>query len=29
MELYNKDGYLNMAGIIDSGYPFIFIAAAR
>lgn len=29
MELYDKNGYLNMPAIIDTGYPFIFIAAAR
>ena len=29
MELYEKSGYLNMPEIIDSGPPFIFIAAAR
>lgn len=29
MELYDKNGYLQMDVIIESGYPFIFIAAAR
>lgn len=29
MELYDKKGYLNMPEIIESNYPFIFIAAAR
>ena len=29
MKLYNKNGYLNMTEIIETGYPFIFIAAAR
>lgn len=29
MKLYDKKGYLNMTEIIETGYPFIFIAAAR
>ena len=29
MKLYLKSGYLNMAGIIESNYPFIFVPAAR
>ena len=29
MKLYDKKGYLNMPEIIETGFPFIFIAAAR
>lgn len=29
IDLYLDNGYLNMEGIIDSGFPFIFIPAAR
>lgn len=29
MNIYLKSGYLDMAGIIKSGYPFIFVPAAR
>ena len=28
-EIYDKEGYLNMPSIINSGYPFIFMPAAR
>lgn len=29
IQLYTSEGWLNMPAIIESGYPFIFIAAAR
>lgn len=29
IEIYEKSGYLNMPGIIASGFPFIFVPAAR
>ncbi len=29
LEIYDKDGWLNMPAIIETGYPFIFIPGAR